>query len=99
VNAGIEALATRHGATLVRLQPEWYGRDPIHMLPRHWTRAWQSILLAGSRALAPPKVTPSPSQWLHLYRARPELRWLLGREQRRSQPAVCLPDGTTVWIY
>jgi hypothetical protein len=99
VNAGIETLAARHGATLVRLRPEWYGRDPIHMRPRHWTRAWQSILLAGLPPIAPPPLAPAPAEWLRLYCARPDLRWLLGREQRRSQPAVRLLDGTTVWIY
>jgi hypothetical protein len=99
VNSGLAPLAARHGATLMHLRPEWYGYDPIHMLSRHWTRAWQTILLAAFPAIEPPTLSRSPREWLRLYRARPEQRWLFGREQRHRQPALQLPDATTVWIY
>jgi hypothetical protein len=99
VNDGVVSLGARHGAVIVRLRPEWYGRDPIHMLPRHWRAAWQEIVLAGEAARRPPAIGWSLAAWLRLYLARPEQRWLLGFEQRRAQPALRLGAGTTVWLY
>jgi len=99
VNEGVVALAGRYGATLVRLRPEWYGRDPIHVLPRHWTAAWQEIMLAGEGSASVPSIGRSPLTWLRLYLASPERRWLMGIEQEREQPALRLGDGTTLWIY
>ena len=32
------------GAAFLRLKPEWYGLDPIHIRPRMWNAAWQEIL-------------------------------------------------------
>jgi hypothetical protein len=99
VNEGVVALAGRYGATLVRLRPEWYGRDPIHIVPRHWAAAWQEIAGAGEGSATVPDIGRSPLTWLRLYLASPERRWLMGIEQRRGQPALRLRDGTTVWIY
>ncbi len=99
VNSGLVALAASEGVALVRLKPEWYGLDPLHLRPRQWKPAWQEILLAGAPAGEPPEIRASAVEWLRLYRARPERRWLFGWEQRRSQPAVRLADRTTISLY
>jgi hypothetical protein len=99
VSQGVVALAARHDVTLVRLKPEWYGLDPLHILPRHWRRAWQEILLAGSLTSEPPALGTSLAEWLRLYWGRPDRRWLFGREQRRAQPALRLPSGVTISLY
>jgi hypothetical protein len=86
----------------VHLRPEWYGRDPLHMLPRHWQRAWQTIVLAGTLEGNPAVDTTlhrSLRHWLRLYLARPEQRWLLGLEQHGRQPALHLDGGTTLSLY
>jgi hypothetical protein len=97
VHAGIVSLAAERQYTLVRLRPEWYGFDPIHIRPAAWGEAWRSIVLAG---LPPPEASAShpPLSALGLYLAQPERRWLFGVEGRRAQPA--LESGATrVWLY
>ena len=50
VSAGLEAIAARRGLRLVRLRPEWYGFDPIHIRRALWRPAWREILLGEGRA-------------------------------------------------
>jgi hypothetical protein len=97
---GLEELAARHAATLVRQRAEWYGLDPIHIQIRHWPTAWSEILSHWSQTTpGSMRVTPSPGQWLYLRTRAPERRWLWGFEQQFPQPAGRLPDGTTVALY
>jgi hypothetical protein len=100
VTHGLARLAERHGATFVPLRPEWYGLDPIHIRPGAWGSAWPALLHApeGGQAPAVAEVPGTPS-WLRLYLLRPERQWLLGREQRRAQPALTLDDGGSVSLF
>src|SRR5262245_34001192 len=50
VNEGLGKLSSSHGVRLIRLDPAWYGFDPIHIRPSLWRRAWQEILGAHTRA-------------------------------------------------
>ena len=97
LNDGLISLAGERGLRLVRLRPEWYGLDPIHVRPRFWAAAWREILLNG---LAPPDEAPARSLGaLKLYLAAPERRWLFGVEQRHPQPAVSTQQGCEVYLF
>ena len=95
VNAGLAELSTARGVTLFRLDPAWYGLDPIHIRPSMWRSAWQEIL--GTRSAA--NGSGSLREGLMLYLMPPERRWLLGVEQFTPQSGVTLPSGGRVWQY
>jgi hypothetical protein len=70
VNQGLTELAEAHRARLLRLDPTWYGFDPIHIRPSLWHPAWQTILgvvCATERSRA---------EALRLYFLRTEQPWL-----------------------
>ena len=96
VNEGLARLAETYETTFFRLDPAWYGFDPIHIRPRLWRSAWQQIL--GTQ--------PQEKSWsgsaiesVKLYFMRPERRWLFGREQVTPQSGVALRSGGRVWLY
>lgn len=93
VDAGLAELATSRGVRLCRLEPTWYGIDPIHIRPAVWRTAWQRILGATCA------VDGSAAEALRLYRMRPERRWLFGLEQLTPQAGVALRAGARVWLY
>jgi hypothetical protein len=97
VNAGIVALAAEKHHTLVRLRPDWYGFDPIHIRPAAWAEAWRTIVLAGRNGSREPPRAPGVGA-LRLYLAPPERRWLFGVEGGRPQPAV-EAGSTRIWLY
>jgi hypothetical protein len=108
VQQGLIDLASRREIVLVRLQPEWYGIDPIHIRPRYWAAAWRTILSGGDSSavdVAPQRPATGTARWerfaawLRYYRLRPERRWLFGSEQRSAQPALTLAGDTTLWLY
>lgn len=100
LNEGLVSIARAHRSTLVRLRPEWYGLDPMHILPRYWRDAWREILLAGLVGQASPPQTPArPLGGLGLYLARPARRWLFGIEERHPQPVIRSTGGTAIWLY
>ena len=99
VAEGLEDLAVRYRARFVPLQPEWYGLDPIHIRPREWSRAWESILMGSDAEPPPPPNSHAGVSAVRLYLAQPERRWLFGWEQRRRQPALTVRGGTTIWLY
>ena len=95
VNEGLTKLSAARGTKLFRLDPGWYGFDPIHVRPSIWRPAWQQILAApqaGSNG-------ESPVEGLRLYLMRPERRWMFGIEQFTPQTGVALPSGGRVWLY
>jgi hypothetical protein len=94
VNDGLAGIASNKGLRFVKLRSEWYGYDPIHIRPSHWSRAWQEILGA------PDAVTRMPvtESW-RLYFMRPEREWLFGRELRTPQTGVSLAGGGKLWLY
>jgi hypothetical protein len=95
VNAGLAELVVGRGAKLFRLNPDWYGFDPIHIRPSLWRPAWQEIL--GSRsAMADGH---SRMEGVRLYLMPPERQWLFGVEWFRPQTGTALPLGARVWLY
>jgi hypothetical protein len=96
VNEGLEKLSAAHGAKLVRLDPAWYGFDPIHVRPSLWRSAWQQIL--GVQPQAKPD-RGSTSESVQLYFLRPERRLMCGVEQFTPQSGVALRAGGQVWLY
>jgi len=96
VNAGLAALSAAQAVKLFRLNPAWYGFDPIHIRPSLWRSAWQDILgnAGGQR-----RNRGSALEGLRLYVMRPERQWLFGIEQLTPQSGVALPSGGRVWLY
>jgi hypothetical protein len=95
VNTGLAELSTARGVRLFRLNPAWYGLDPIHIRPSLLRSAWQEILDARSAANG----SCSLLEGLTLNLMPPERRWLLGVEQFTPQSGVTLPSGGRVWLY
>lgn len=96
VNEGLTKFSTAYGAKLFRLDPAWYGFDPIHVRPSRWRSAWQQIL--GSQ----PQINSnggSTTESVKLYFMRPERRWMFGMEQVTPQSGVALRSGGQVWLY
>jgi len=96
VNAGLAALAAARGIQLFRLNPEWYGLDPVHIRRSQWRRAWREILGSPSKEGLD---AGGRLEGLRLYFAPPERRWLLGVEQFTPQAGLQLPSGARVWLY
>jgi hypothetical protein len=96
VNAGLAELSAVHGATFFRLNPAWYGFDPIHIRPSLWRPAWQEILGSQSEADGEGR---SPLEGVRLYLMPPERQWLFGMEQFTPQSGAALPSGGRVWLY
>jgi hypothetical protein len=93
VNEGLAELAEARRARLFRLEPSWYGFDPIHIRPALWRTAWSEILgveRAGER---------SATESLRLYLMRPERQWFAGVEQVTPQTGAGLRRGGHVWLY
>jgi hypothetical protein len=96
INEGLANLAAAFGARLFKLNPAWYGIDPIHIRRPLWRPAWQEILGAGcawdgrDRSLV---------EALRLYFMAPERRWICGVEQFTPQSGVALRSGGRVWLY
>ena len=95
VNAGLAALAAESGARLFRLNPAWYGLDPIHFRPSMLRPAWKEILGARSAGGRPRSLREAVRLWL----MPPERRWILGVERFTPQSGAALPGGGRVWLY
>jgi hypothetical protein len=96
VNAGLAELSAAQGATFFRVNPAWYGFDPIHIRPSASRSAWQDILGIESRVSADSR---SALDRLRLYAMPPERQWLFGVERFTPQAGVALPSGGRVWLY
>jgi hypothetical protein len=96
LNEGLEKLSATHDTKLVRLDPAWYGFDPIHVRPSLWRPAWQQILGVQSPAKSN---RGSAVESVKLYLLRPERRWMCGVEQFTEQSGVELQSGGRVWLY
>jgi hypothetical protein len=95
VNEGLAALAAAQGIRFFRLDPQWYGFDPIHIRPSLWRPAWQQIL-GGPPAT---RDYGGRLEALSLYFTPPERQWLLGMERHSPQAGVKLRSGGKVWLY
>jgi len=96
VNAGLAELSAVHGATFVRLDPAWYGFDPIHIRPSLCRPAWQQILGNQPETDGDGR---SALEGLRLYLMPPERRWVFGVKRFTPQSGVALPSGGRVWLY
>ena len=96
VNDGLAQLSAARDARFVRLDPEWYGFDPIHVRPSSSRPAWEQILGVGP--LSCPNGA-SRVEGLRLYFMRPERQWLFGVEQCNPQSGVALSAGGRLWLY
>jgi hypothetical protein len=96
VNDGLALLAAARSIQFVRLNPEWYFVDPIHIRPSQCRSAWQEIL--GSTSAAG-RNAGGRLEGLTLYFTPPERQWLFGREQYTPQAGVKLPSGGRVWLF
>jgi hypothetical protein len=89
VALGLVALAERRSLRLVRLRPEWYGLDPIHIRPSLWPAAWGEIAgLGGLPAASAAHTAAAGPGAFRLYLARPERMDCLGLELGRPQPSL-----------
>lgn len=97
LNEGLAELARSKDLRFVRLDPDWYGFDPIHLRPRVWARAWKEIVAPD----ADPERTGtfSPVELARVHLLAPERRLLLGHEQRTPQSGTKLRRGGRLWIY
>jgi hypothetical protein len=96
LNEGLAALAIARNLRFFRLNPSWYGLDPVHIRPVFWRTAWMEILDAPAAKNAPGS---SLGEGLKLYFMAPERRHLFGIEQVTPQAGVSLPRGARVWLY
>ena len=96
LNEELIKLSAAYNAKLIRLDPSWYGFDPIHVRPAQWRPAWQQIL--GEQTQEPVDGR-SMVESLKLYVMRPERRWIFGIEQVTPQSGVTLRSGGQVWLY
>lgn|SRR5262245_28664705 len=94
VNRGLSDLAVANGVRFFRLNPSWYGIDPIHIRPSLWHAAWEEILCG-----CPVNCRHSQIEAWQLYFMRPERRWLFGTEQVTPQTGARLRAGGRVWLY
>jgi hypothetical protein len=97
VDAGLQAIAGSRGAAFLRLKPEWYGIDPIHIRPGMWDAAWREILCGEAPVPAGGRATRREA--VRLYCLQPERAAFHGRERRTPQRGVALRRGGRVWLY
>ena len=93
---GLASLSGASGTRFLRLDPNWYGFDPIHIRPSRWREAWQQVLGAQPGTASDGRAS---LESLRLYLLPPERRWLFGVEHVTQQSGVVLPAGGRVWLY
>jgi len=97
LDAGLREIAASHSATFVAPRLGWYGVDPIHVRRTRRVAAWNEILSTWPiQELA--MTRPGFGRATSLWRLRPALREMYGREQRTGQP-VLSDNGMSVWLY
>lgn len=97
VNEGLRDLARSRPVRFSKLNPGWYGLDPIHFRPSRWRDAWRGILL-GSDPLESDS-SLSVAEWMRFQWTAAERQTVFGRERLRPQRGTPLPRGGRVWMY
>jgi len=98
LNDRISELAREFDVSFVRLEPKWYGMDPVHFRFTNYSVAWRSILAPLLESDAPPH-GGSWLEWLYCWGLWPKKWFLLRRDMSAKQPAGRLVDGTTIACY
>ena len=96
IDNGLVRLASVRGLKYFKLNPSWYGFDPIHIRPSLWKTAWQEMLQVHP---AENRESGGALEGLKLYLRAPESRRLFGIKQFTPQPGVMLPKGGRIWLY
>lgn len=98
LNERVGEIAREFEAPFVRLEPKWYGIDPVHFCFDAYALAWRNILAPLAESEAPPH-GGSWSEWLYCWGLWPKKWYLLSHEMGAAQPAGRLADGSTIALY
>jgi hypothetical protein len=85
VQAGLERIAAERALRFIRLQPHWYGWDPIHFRYQHWRHIWGDFLGLGRDVAAAPPERGGLLESARLWLRADEHRWILGMHQHTPQ--------------
>lgn len=86
-------------AKMIEPNERWYGVDPIHIKRRFLSEAWQTYTRQWTASdKSPPSNTDAKTR-IATWRLRPFRRWLMNREQLRSQPCWQSPDIGSISLY
>jgi hypothetical protein len=96
VSAGLVELSAARGIRFCRMNPKWYGVDPVHIQFSSYRIAWPEILGLSSDVRC--RVL-SLTEQLTLRTMAPERRRLFGVEQFTPQQGLSLPSGGRLWLY
>ncbi len=96
VSAGIAELSAVHGLRFFRMNPAWYGLDPVHIRLSNRRIAWPEILDLSSGVNSG---GGGFREGMMLLMLAPERRWLFGIERFTPQTGVSLPSGGRLWLY
>jgi len=90
----LRRLGREHGAQIVEPEASWYGIDPIHLRRSRRREIWERL----TGAVGEPLPAAGPVR-VRLPLLGAETLRLAGRTFHTSQPALHLPDGTTLALY
>lgn len=99
VDEGVRRLAENYAATLVVPRREWYGIDPIHIRPAHWSAAWPEIVSGWKMEPVAEPIRVSFARWFAAQWMRPERRSMFGIDRRTEQPCRTWSDGTQLSLF
>ncbi|MCI0363022.1 MAG: hypothetical protein L0Y44_00205 [Phycisphaerales bacterium] len=97
----LNQMAARRGVTLIECRRDWYGFDPIHILPSRWAQAWSDMFCSCAPEGESDCLLARRSflRWLRVRSVTPQRWWLAGIRLSTSQPAGRLKDGTTISLF
>jgi hypothetical protein len=93
----LRRLGREHGAQIVEPEASWYGIDPIHLRRSRRREVWER--LTGAAGAAGEALPAAGAVRVRIPLLGAETLRLAGRTLRTPQPAVRLPDGTTVALF
>jgi hypothetical protein len=95
VSAGLAEISTVRGARFFRMNPAWYGLDPVHIRLSDRQIAWPEVLGLSSVAINPAGLMEK----LGLFVMAPERRSLFGVDRFTRQTGVSLLFAGRLWLY
>lgn len=94
----LRSSALSRGAAFVPAEPSWYGLDPVHVSRRARRERWRALLVAAGLDGTAPSLPPVPSR-PRLLALGSETSTFLGFKRVAPQPALRLPDGSSLSLY